>query len=432
MSPSEGASAPLRVVVLKGGDSSEREVSLASAAQVEAALREAGHEVTALDVRDRTLPGLVTTHPAVAAADVVFPVLHGGSGEDGTVQALLALAGVVWVGSDRVGCTLSMDKEISKRLFRDAGIPTPDWIVAEADARGAVAAEVLDEVEARLGLPVIVKPPSGGSTVGLALAHDRAELEAAVSRSAAEEPRILFERYVKGREFTVGVVEGAGGPEGDPGAGRSGGEAGWAAGAEGGGGSPERAAAGGGQGTAGAAQAAAGAVQGTAGAVRGTVGAGQGAAGAEQGTAGAVQGAAGAEQGMAGEAGPTAASRAPVAFPVGEIRPAHELFDYACKYEPGLAEEIFPADLDPALAAEAQALALRVHALLRLRHLSRIDFMLDAEGGLWCLEANALPGMTGNSLLPRAARAHGWSFSRLCDHLVRLAAASGTPPVSPG
>lgn len=421
-----GASAPLRVVVLKGGDSSEREVSLASAAQVEAALREAGHEVTALDVSDRTLPGIVTTHPAVGAADVVFPVLHGGSGEDGTVQALLALAGVAWVGSDRIGCTLSMDKEISKRLFRDAGIPTPDWIVAEADARGTVPAEVLDQVESRLGLPVIVKPPSGGSTVGLTLAHDRAELEAAVPRSAAQEPRILFERYVKGREFTVGVVEGAGRAAGDPGAERSGGgEVGWVEGPEGGVGAPER-------GAVGAEQGAAGAGRGAVGAGHGTAGAEHGAARAEQGTAAADQGTAGAEQGTAGEGWPAPEPRAPVAFPVGEVRPAHELFDYACKYEPGLAEEIFPADLEPALAAEAQALALRVHALLRLRHLSRIDFLLDAEGGLWCLEANALPGMTGNSLLPRAARAHGWNFARLCDHLVRLAAASGTPPDSPG
>jgi len=329
---------PLRVVVLKGGDSSEREVSLDSASQVEQALTEAGHQVTALDVRDRTLPGLVTTHPAVAEANVIFPVLHGGAGEDGTVQALLALAGLPFVGSERLGCALSMDKEISKRLFRDAGIPTPDWIVARASgAEGqpaAVPASVLDDVEARLGLPVIVKPPSGGSTVGLTLAHDRAELEAAVPLSAAQEPRILFERYVKGRELTVGIIGGGDG---------------------------------------------------------------------------------------AGPARP---------LPVGEIRPTHELFDYECKYVPGMAEEIFPADLDPAVAQNVQEFAVRVHGLLRLRHLSRVDFLMDEHGGLWCLEANALPGMTANSLLPRAARAHGWSFAELCDRLVRMAA--GTPPASTG
>ncbi len=330
----------MKIVVLKGGDSSEREVSLSSASQVEEALAAGGHEVTALDVRDRTLPGIVTTHPAMAACDLVFPVLHGGAGEDGTLQALLALAGIPFVGSDRVGCTLSMDKEISKRLFRDAGVPTPDWIVARAPDPGAdpgaLPPDLLDAVEARLGLPVIVKPPSGGSTLGLTLAHDRAELEAAVPVSARHEPRILFERYVKGRELTVGIV-GRGTP-GDP----------------------------------------------------------------------------------------------LVPLPVGEIRPAHELFDYACKYEPGLADEIFPADLDPAIAARTQALALRVHELLFLRHLSRVDFLLDADGELWCLEANALPGMTANSLLPRAARAHGWSFPELCDRLARIAAGAGTPPLPTG
>ncbi|CAN5730359.1 D-alanine--D-alanine ligase [soil metagenome] len=329
-----GAPAALRIVVLKGGDSSEREVSLNSASQVEQALAESGHQVTALDVRDRTLPGLVTTHPAVAEADVIFPVLHGGAGEDGTVQALLALAGLPFVGSERLGCALSMDKEISKRLFRDAGVPTPDWIVERASgAEGqpaAVPASVLDDVEARLGLPVIVKPPSGGSTVGLTLAHDRAELVAAVPLSAQQEPRILFERYVKGRELTVGVI--GGGDAGEP----------------------------------------------------------------------------------------------LEALPVGEIRPTRELFDYECKYVPGMAEEIFPADLDPAVAQNVQQLALKVHGLLRLRHLSRVDFLMDEQGGLWCLEANALPGMTANSLLPRAARARGWSFAELCDRLVRMAA--GTPP----
>jgi D-alanine-D-alanine ligase len=315
----------VNVVVLMGGDSGERDVSLASAEQVVRALEEAGHTVTALDVRDRTLPGIVTGHPAVAACDVVFPVLHGGSGEDGTVQALLALAGIPFVGSDRVGCTLSMDKEISKRLFRDAEVPTPDWIVL----REPLPEGSLDRVETVLGLPVIVKPPSGGSTLGLTLAHDRAELEEAVPRAAAHEPRILFERYVKGRELTVGIV------------GRE-------------------------------------------------------------------------------------------ALPVGEIRPVHELFDYECKYKPGMADEIFPAELDEEIAARARALALRVHALLFLRHLSRVDFLLDADGGLWCLEANALPGMTANSLLPRAARAHGWSFAELCDRLVRMAGTPGTHPPPAG
>jgi D-alanine-D-alanine ligase len=309
----EAAPRDTPVVVLMGGSSPERDVSLASGAQVAQALEAAGYPVTALDVRDETLPQLVAQDPVFAAAHCVFPILHGGAGEDGTVQSLLDLARIPYVGSDRVGCTLSMDKEISKRLFRDAGIPTPEWCMGPAD---------LDEVEAALGLPVIVKPPSAGSTVGLTLAHDRNELEAAVPLALSVEPRILFERYIRGRELTVGILGG-------------------------------------------------------------------------------------------------------VPLPVGEIIPAHEIFDYACKYEPGLAEEIFPAAIEPEVALRAQALALRVHALLQLRDVSRVDFMLDGAGELWCLEANALPGMTPNSLLPKAAAAAGMSFPDVCHGLVQAALRRG-------
>jgi D-alanine-D-alanine ligase len=109
------------------------------------------------------------------------------------------------------------------------------------------------------------------------------------------------------------------------------------------------------------------------------------------------------------------------ALPVGEIIPAHEIFDYECKYQPGLAEEIFPADIDPQLAQRVQRLAVQVHHVLRLRDYSRIDFVVDSEGVPWCLEANAAPGMTANSLLPKAARAAGISFPQLCDTIAGLA-----------
>jgi D-alanine-D-alanine ligase len=298
-----------------GGDSPERPVSLASGSQVARALERTGYQVTALDMREAQLPDLLVHHPAFQSVDCVFPVLHGGAGEDGTVQALLGLLGIPFVGSDRLGCALSMDKEVTKHLLRDTGIVTADWLVGVADASGAMPAAVLDAVEARLGYPVIVKPPSGGSTLGLTLARDRASLEAGARLAASHERRVLFEVYIRGRELTVGVV----------------------------GGEP---------------------------------------------------------------------------LPVGEIRPAHELFDYACKYEPGMAEEIFPAPIPEAQAREAQARALRVWDVLRLRDVGRVDFILDDDGELWCLEANALPGMTETSLLPGAARAAGWSFDALCARIV--------------
>ncbi len=331
----------MRVAVLMGGTSDEREVSLSSGAQVARALRDAGHEVVAVDTARGALSrseessllasGVRATPPAhddltrldeghtVALArdptlgevDVFFLALHGGSGEDGTIQALLDVAGVAYTGSDRLGCSLAMDKEVAKRLLRDAGIPTPDWLTGDPSA---------DEVIEALGLPVIVKAAGGGSSLRLLLAHDRVELEAALEEARGFDDLVLFERYVRGRELTVGVV-------GDQ------------------------------------------------------------------------------------------------ALPVGEIIPAHEIFDYECKYQPGLAREIFPADIPPELASHLQRTALAVHRVLRMRDFSRVDFLVDGEGTAWCLEANALPGMTANSLVPKAARAAGISFPELCDRIVRYAAA---------
>jgi D-alanine-D-alanine ligase len=329
----------MKIAVLMGGTSDEREVSLSSGVEVARALRQAGHEVVSVDTarglldtaEERRLLGegvraappasaelsaldeshtvALTRHPDLESVDLYFLALHGGSGEDGTIQALLDVAGVAFTGSDRLGCSLAMDKEVTKRLLRDAGVPTPDWLVGPQSA---------DDVEAALGLPVIVKAAAGGSSLRLVLAHDRAELEGAIADSESWDDLVLFERYHAGREFTVAVV-------GDE------------------------------------------------------------------------------------------------TFPVGEIIPEHEIFDYECKYQPGMAEEIFPADIPEPLSDRLRALALEVHRALRLRDCSRVDFIVDGEGRAWCLEANASPGMTSNSLLPKAARAAGIAFPDVCDRIARLA-----------
>jgi D-alanine-D-alanine ligase len=109
------------------------------------------------------------------------------------------------------------------------------------------------------------------------------------------------------------------------------------------------------------------------------------------------------------------------ALPVGEILFQSEIFDYEAKYQPGGAEEIFPADLTGAQVVEIQNLALKVHRALKLRGFSRVDFRLDKEGVFWCLEANTLPGMTSASLFPKGAAAAGMSFTEVCDRLCRLA-----------
>ncbi len=344
----------MKVVVLLGGESEEREVSLASGCNVADALRQSGHDVVALDSVGGALtradeakilaegvgslpPGEIggeasvsaaasapsrasvgsglSKHEEIVSAEVVFPALHGGMGEDGTLQALLDLGGVAYAGSGMLGCALAMDKDVTKRILREAGILTPDWLVNPT----------AEEAVEGLGLPIIAKPVAGGSSVRLYLLDDLAgveetiRVEAARASEGGEASDMMYEAFVAGREFTVGIL---------------------------------------------------------------------------------------------GEE----------ALPVGEITCEHELFDYECKYQTGMADETFPAEIPDALAGSLQETALEVHHLLRLRDFSRVDFMVDEGGEAWCLEANALPGMTVNSLLPKAARAAGIAFPELCDRIVRMAA----------
>jgi D-alanine-D-alanine ligase len=331
----------VKVVVLTGGSSDERSVSLSSGAAVAAALREAGHDVVAFDLSTGVIPredearileagvgaapahgeslGLLSTvgtaaltdDPAVRGADVFFLALHGGAGEGGTLQAILDVTGTPYTGSGLLGATLAMDKDVTKRLLDHAGIRTPKWLTGIQEPRRA--ADII-------GLPMIVKVASGGSSLRLTLAHDMQELEAATKESESFGDLVLYERYIDGREFTVPVLDGE-------------------------------------------------------------------------------------------------------ALPVGEIIPEHEFFDYECKYQPGMAQEIFPADLDASIAKRLQEVALQVHDVLRLRDYSRVDFIVDERGEEWCLEANTLPGMTPASLFPKGAKAAGISFPQLCDRIARLALA---------
>lgn len=329
----------MKIAVLFGGTSAERDVSIASGAQVVQALRQAGNEVIAVDTARGVLgaddeqrllatgvaavppereqldllrtgnPSALTEAPEFRGSDVVFLTLHGGTGEDGTIQALLDLAGIPYTGSAHLGSAVAMDKDVSKRLFRDAGIPTADWLMAP------VPGEIVQE---RLGYPVVVKPNAQGSTVGLSLVKRPADLEPAVAEAFRHDRDVIIEQFIGGRELTVPIL----GNE---------------------------------------------------------------------------------------------------ALPVGEIIPEHEIFDYECKYQPGMAEEIFPAELDAAEARMVQALALAAHRALKLAGYSRIDFRMDDQGTVWCLEANTAPGMTETSLVPKAARAAGIPFPELCDRICRLA-----------
>lgn len=332
----------MNIAVLLGGTSEERDVSVASGAQVFGALRESGHTVVAVDTVAGTLRGedeerLLTSgvaptppsdedlrrmraenplalgsNPEIRAADVVFLALHGGAGEDGTLQAILDFAGITYTGTGQIGSAMAMDKDIAKRLFLLADVPTAPWLMAPARE---------EEVERELGWPVVVKPSRQGSTVGLSVVRSPDQLRAAIDEASRFDTEVMIERYVPGRELTVGILD-------------------------------------------------------------------------------------------------------EVALAVGEIKPqTGEIFDYASKYQPGGAEEIFPADIEPELADRVRELGLGVHRALKLRDYSRVDFRLDPEGRLWCLEANTLPGMTAASLLPKAARACGIEFPELCDRICRLALA---------
>ena len=194
----------MRVAVLKGGRSLEREVSLRSAARVEDAVNALGHEAIGIDVGRDLVDRLREERP-----DVVFIALHGPGGEDGTVQELLEILDLPYTGPGVAACALCMDKIAAKHEMRTAGIPTPDWAAFNATAfRELGAADTLEEIEARLGFPLVVKPASQGSSLGVEFAASRQEVPQALVAAFSYDERVLLERYVKGRELAVSVLDG--------------------------------------------------------------------------------------------------------------------------------------------------------------------------------------------------------------------------------
>ena len=337
----------MKVVVLMGGTSAEREISLRTGAGIAAALRKRGHEVTALDAADgavlppgaetaRALPAgraLPAAAPAAAVvprgrvflaqaaplrdADLVFLALHGGAGEDGTIQALLDLAGRPYTGSGMLASALAMDKAMSKRLFEHAGIPTPAWRLYHA---GEPARPTAADAEALGGFPIVVKPNEEGSTFGLTIVKQAAGLESAFDEAVRFSPNVLVEAYIPGRELTVAVL-------GDE------------------------------------------------------------------------------------------------ALPVIEIVPQHGLYDYECKYTPGMSRYICPAELPDDVTERLKELSLLSCRTLGTSGVVRVDFRLAPDGTPYCLELNTIPGMTATSLVPMAAKARGLSFEDLCERIAALALA---------
>jgi D-alanine-D-alanine ligase len=218
----------MKITVLMGGTSSERNVSLASGIRIVQALRSRGHDVTPLDParggisaaeESELSNGKVGTEPPsleslskfaegaflpnltgmreIREADVAFLALHGGQGEDGTLQALLDMANVRYTGSGHLSSALAMDKDLSKKLFRMEQVKTADWLMAPATT---------EQVEGMLGLPVIVKPSKQGSTVGLSLVKKRGDLASAIEEASKYDDEVMIEKFVPGRELTVGIL----------------------------------------------------------------------------------------------------------------------------------------------------------------------------------------------------------------------------------
>ncbi len=202
----------LRAVVLAGGLTFEREVSLSSGTQVVEALLRAGLDAELRDADADLLPGL-----AAAPADAVFIALHGSTGEDGAVRAVLDLAGIPYVGSPAAACRLAWDKPAAKSVVRSAGVTTPDWVaLPHSTFRELGAGAVLDLIVARLGLPLMVKPASGGSALGAQKVTRVEDLPASMVSCFAYGDTVLVERFVDGIELAVSVVDLGEGPQALP------------------------------------------------------------------------------------------------------------------------------------------------------------------------------------------------------------------------
>jgi D-alanine-D-alanine ligase len=198
----------MRVAVLKGGRSLERQVSLRSGARVQDALERLGHEAIPIDVGPDLVTALTTQRP-----DVAFVALHGSDGEDGTVQELLEVVGIPHTGSGISACIRASDKVLAKHAMRDRGIPTPDFYAFNETALGALgAAQALPAIEDRLEFPIVVKPARQGSALGIKFARTAADVPTALVAAFSYDRKVLLERYVAGRELAVSILEQDGTP----------------------------------------------------------------------------------------------------------------------------------------------------------------------------------------------------------------------------
>ena len=344
----------MNIVVLAGGLSEERDVSFATGSNVAKALRKNGHQVILLDVfmgysdkeedlegifersqeASTQVAGITGTAPDLEAvkrsrkdqspclfgpnvialcrmADIVFLALHGEHGEDGRIQAAFDLYGIKYTGTGYLSSALAMDKNLSKRFFVANQIPTPEGIAMKRDSANWKFEET------GLSLPCVVKPCRGGSSVGVSIVWTEQDFQKALEEAFRWEDEVVVETYIRGREFSVGVIDFK-------------------------------------------------------------------------------------------------------ALPVIEIAPLEGFYDYKNKYAAGSTVESCPEELPEELSKRMQQYAEEAAKSLGLTTYSRMDFLLDEENHMYCLEANTLPGMTSTSLLPQEAQAVGMDFPQLCERIIQI------------
>lgn len=310
----------LRVVVLSGGISHERDVSLRSGRRVADSLAEHGLKVQLRDPDAGLLAWLRADRP-----DVVWPALHGASGEDGALRGLLEFLGIPFVGSRSDAARLAWDKPTAKAIVARAGVATPRSITLPRDAFRELGADaIFDAIADELPVPLVVKPAQGGSAQGVTIVEDRSNLARAMVDAYTYGDVALVEQRITGTEIAVGII--------DTGAG-------------------------------------------------------------------------------------------PVALPAVEIVPLSGVYSFEARYNAGETRFYVPARISPEWADAAAQAALTAHRALGLRHLSRVDLIVDGAGTPWFLEANVLPGLTETSLLPQALEAAGhdlgWVYQALAEAAIR-------------
>lgn len=338
------------IVVIAGGTSTERNVSLSTGTKVCQALLKNGHRAVLIDVCEDYSGTAIEKEAVFSTAkipdearisekpldkedleqlknkeayfgknvlelcklsDIVFIALHGENGENGKIQACFDLNKIKYTGGDYLSCAVAMNKVVTRRVLLQAEVNMPAGysLHKNSDSERKAVSEI--------GYPVVVKAACGGSSIGVFIVENDEQYRKAIEECFEYDTEVVVETYIKGREFSVGVL-------GDE------------------------------------------------------------------------------------------------VLPVIEIAPVSGFYDYKNKYQQGMAVETCPADLPVELSDKMRALAKKVAEVLGSRVYSRIDFLMDENNEMYCLESNSLPGMTPTSLVPQEAAAVGMSYEQLCDRIIQL------------